>query len=197
MLENAALDRQIRAEGQPPAQLLAFHFIAQERVDLVNQWPAIAAAGGVRPRRPAIMLGVDDVERELPGNSPQSRTTNPAGRGNVEHGRSFKILRPGPEPRRGPEPEIGDHHVYSPRLEGPQDLDRQHCRAVVLAGDRKRGDHQDAHRPWLHPSGCRRKGPSIVAHSPATRSPSAPIWRRINHADRLEAMALGLAESAA
>ena len=101
---------------------------------------------------------MDQVERELAGDPPQARRPSRAG-GNVNDGVPSKSPARRPSPRR-PRLQVGQHHLHPARLQRPEDLDRQHRRAVVLARDRKGRDHQDAHRRASFP--CQRVNRSSV-----------------------------------
>ena len=91
-------------------------------------------------------------------------------------------------PATGRQAQMRHHHVDPARLESPQDLDRQHCRAVILAGNRKRGHHQDAHRPWLRPllvrieasqhSAGQARARTPIRDTSAARASGIPPWLR-------------------
>ena len=143
---------EVRAGRRAAAQAVALDLVAQEGMDLVNHRPAVLSTGRIGTGRTAVMLGVDHVERELRGDPLQAASGQPAGRRDGVDRRTLEILH-----RVSPAPAGWSRKcattTSTPRgLRAPQDLDRQHRRAVVLAGDRERRDHQNAHRIRLHPS---------------------------------------------
>ena len=164
--QDPALDGRVKAIREPPPQAVALDLVAQERVDLVDQGPAVTPAGEVRPRRPTVVLRVDQVERRLAGDPPQA--ADPAVRGQRPRRRPLEVAQDWPSPRP-PRLEVRQHHLHPALLERPDDLDRQHRRPVILARDRKRCDHQDAHQRVSLLESC---DPSIVAPA-ATRKPQS------------------------
>ena len=64
---------EIQAEGQAPAQAVALELLAQERVELVDQRPAIASAGEGGAIGAAVVLGMDEIEGEFAVDPLQAR----------------------------------------------------------------------------------------------------------------------------
>ncbi len=133
-------------EADPAPEAVALILAPEQRVDLVDHRPAVPLAGEQGAVGPAVVLGVDEVEGELAVDPCQA--TDPVARVEGERGRAFEVLADRPRPR-GAGLEVGQDDVDTPRLEGPENLDRQHRRAVVFARDREGSHQQDAHRKDL------------------------------------------------
>ena len=97
--QNPFFQRPVRVEDEPAAQAVARDLVTQEGVDLVNHRPAMAPASHVGPRRSTVMLGVNQVERLLAGNSRESQAARPARERNFIDGCSLEFATRGALPR--------------------------------------------------------------------------------------------------
>ncbi len=140
---DRAFEADVDLEAEPPAEAVALVLAAEERVDLVDHRPAVPAAGEQGAVGPAVVLGVDEVEGELAVDPPEA--ADPVAGVEGEGRGPLEVLADGPAPG-GPGLEVGEDDVDAAPLEGPEDLDRQHRRAVVFARDREGSHQQDAHR---------------------------------------------------
>ena len=96
--KNSLFQRPVDVEDESAAQAVARDLVAQEGVDLVNHRPAIAPARGVGPRRATVMLGVNQVERLLAGNSQESQAACPARERHFINRRPFEFAARGRSP---------------------------------------------------------------------------------------------------
>src|SRR6185312_11149156 len=120
MSADGAFEADIDPEAEPSAEPVTFVLLAEERMEFINQGPAISSAGEVGPVRPAVMLGVDEIEGEFAVNLRQA--ADPVARVEREGGRPLEVV-----PRRraqdGSRLQVRQDHLDASGFQGPEDLD--------------------------------------------------------------------------
>ena len=134
-------------EFQAPAQPVAFHLIAQQRMNFINHRPVKKQAGGKTSCCPAIMLGMNKVAVVTAPDG--SEATNPAGWGKGVRGNAFEFSATNREATRWPGREVRQHDFDSDFAKLSHNFNGQHGRAVKFPGNWERGCHQYS---WSHAS---------------------------------------------